>query len=76
MPAIRHITTIKRAAHMLAVDLELLWEIHTVMDASDGAVWIHDETEDGIASFTPLGLENVEASLKDEAFIRSLKTDN
>lgn len=76
MPAIRHITTIKRAAQMLAVDLELLWEIHAVMDASDGAVLINDETEDGTAGFTPLGLENVEASLKDAAFIRSLKSDN
>jgi hypothetical protein len=42
MLAVRNITTLTRAAKILTVDQELLWEIHITMDASDGAVWIND----------------------------------
>jgi hypothetical protein len=46
---------------------------HTCMAFEDGALWIYDGTAHGAAGFTELGLDNLQESLRDEAFIASLK---
>jgi hypothetical protein len=48
-----------RAAKKLGVTEEWLHEIHTMMDPSDGAVWIDDGTEHGTPGFTEVGMENL-----------------
>ena len=64
-PRTRNITTIARAAKILAVDEDMLHDIHMTMEACDGAIWIYDEAGDGTAGFTEIGMENLEEELAD-----------
>jgi hypothetical protein len=73
MAAISHVFTLPRAAARLGLSAELLAEIAMDLEPEDGALWVHDSTEDGCQGFTIFGLENVREILNDEQTLAVIK---
>ncbi len=59
MAAVSAVFTIARAAEMLGVDENWLWDIAAEMDAYDGCLWIYDANEKQTQAFTDDGLDNL-----------------
>ena len=74
MAAPYHVYTIKRAAEMLGVSVELLDELAMTMTPEDGILWIHDDTEDGCSAFTEFGIENAAEQLADPNIVAHLQS--
>ena len=73
MAAISHVFTLPRAAARLGISEQLLAEIAIDLEPEDGALWVHDGTDEGCCGFTDFGLESVQEILNDKptlAFIQ------
>jgi hypothetical protein len=73
MAAPCRIYTIERAAKMLGVDVDLLWELAATMEPEDGCLWLYDQTEHGRYAFTDFGIESATEQLRDPGIVAHLQ---
>jgi hypothetical protein len=66
MAAISHVFTIRRAAHMLGRDEDLLWDLSNQLQPQDGKLWVYDIDGVEILAFTADGIEVLIEIIKDQ----------
>jgi len=65
MAGISRVFTAARAAKILGVDEDLIWELSDGLDPEDGRLWILDDTEEGVLGFTEFGIETLRGCLEE-----------
>jgi hypothetical protein len=65
MAGISRVFTSARAAKILGVEEDLIWELSDGLDPEDGCLWILDDTDEGVLGFTDYGIETLRYCLEE-----------
>jgi hypothetical protein len=65
MAAISQVFTIRRAAHILGRNEELLWDLADQLEPEDGKLWVYDHDQVETLAFTSEGIEALRKLIND-----------
>ena len=54
------VKTIDRVAVELGETVNKIFDLATGMETEDGIIWVYGPSDDGVISFTPIGIENLQ----------------